>query len=109
MGRAGGAGADAPGNLSKGSTASFTATWPSLGSSVNPISGSVLPAMSSDAYLTMGCPTAFATKGTVRDARGLASMMYTCSKPRQPTGGPHQCACIILTLQTTGRTRRAPG
>mmetsp|Transcript_1840 Transcript_1840/g.5377 ORF Transcript_1840/g.5377 Transcript_1840/m.5377 type:complete len:210 (+) Transcript_1840:644-1273(+) len=67
----------APGNLSKGSTASFTATWFSVGSSVNPISGSVLPAISRDAYLTMGCPTALATKGTVRDARGLASMMYT--------------------------------
>lgn len=47
---------------------------------MNPISASDLPAMSSEAYLTMGWPTAFATKGTVRDARGLASMMYTFSR-----------------------------
>lgn len=36
---------------------------------------SVLPLISSEAYLAMGWPTALATKGTVRDARGLASMM----------------------------------
>ena len=50
-----------------------------MGSSVNPISGRVLPLMSKLAYLAMGCPTALATNGTVLEALGLASMMYTCS------------------------------
>mmetsp|Transcript_10712 Transcript_10712/g.39664 ORF Transcript_10712/g.39664 Transcript_10712/m.39664 type:complete len:259 (-) Transcript_10712:2759-3535(-) len=67
----------APANLSKGRTASFTATWLSLGSSVKLMSLSVAPAITSDAYFASGCPIAFATKGTVRDARGFASMMYT--------------------------------
>mmetsp|Transcript_834 Transcript_834/g.3462 ORF Transcript_834/g.3462 Transcript_834/m.3462 type:complete len:311 (-) Transcript_834:2583-3515(-) len=67
----------APGNLSKGRTASFTATWSSFTSSVKLMSFSVAPAITSDAYLARGWPIALATKGTVRDARGLASMMYT--------------------------------
>ena len=65
----------APANLSNGSTASFTATCPNTGSSVNPSSASVSPAISRDAYAASGWPTALATNGTVRDARGLASMM----------------------------------
>mmetsp|Transcript_23416 Transcript_23416/g.41619 ORF Transcript_23416/g.41619 Transcript_23416/m.41619 type:complete len:202 (-) Transcript_23416:2421-3026(-) len=65
----------APGNLLKGRTTSLTATWGGWGSSVKLISWRVLPDMRSEAYLAMGCPTALATKGTVRDARGLASMM----------------------------------
>mmetsp|Transcript_894 Transcript_894/g.2081 ORF Transcript_894/g.2081 Transcript_894/m.2081 type:complete len:325 (-) Transcript_894:2193-3167(-) len=69
----------APTNLSKGSTASFTATWLILGSSVKWISSRVMPAISRLAYLAMGWPTALATKGTVREARGLASMMYSFS------------------------------
>mmetsp|Transcript_14341 Transcript_14341/g.41816 ORF Transcript_14341/g.41816 Transcript_14341/m.41816 type:complete len:356 (-) Transcript_14341:2023-3090(-) len=66
-----------PGNLLNGMTTSLTATWlVGSGSSVRPISGSVLPDMMSDAYFAIGWPTALATNGTVRDARGLASMMY---------------------------------
>ena len=72
-------GRQTPGNLSKGSTASLTATWFSLGSSVNSSSASVLPLISRLAYLAMGCPMALATKGTVLDALGFASMMYTCT------------------------------
>ena len=33
------------------------------------------------ATLTRGTPVAFATKGTVREARGLASMTNTCPEP----------------------------
>ena len=65
----------APGNLSKGRTASFTATWGRMGSSSNSISARVLPDMSSEAYLASGRPMALDTNGTVRLARGLASMM----------------------------------
>mmetsp|Transcript_12475 Transcript_12475/g.41084 ORF Transcript_12475/g.41084 Transcript_12475/m.41084 type:complete len:358 (-) Transcript_12475:2033-3106(-) len=69
----------APGNLSNGSTASLTATCGSVTSSVNPICSSVWPTIASDAYLASGWPIALDTKGTVRLARGLASMMYTSS------------------------------
>lgn len=65
----------APANFSNGSTASLTATCLSTGSFSNPISFRVIPDISSDAYAASGWPTALATKGTVREARGLASMM----------------------------------
>ena len=68
-----------PGNLSKGKTASFTATWRSSGSLSNPISESVWPLIKRLAYFATGCPIAFATKGTVLEARGFASIMYTCN------------------------------
>ena len=56
----------------------MTATCCNLGSSVKPSWGSVCPLISRLAYLAKGWPMAFATKGTVREALGLASMMYTC-------------------------------
>ena len=58
---------------------SFTDTCLGLGSEVNPSSFRVLPDMTREAYFAMGWPMALATKGTVRLARGLASMMYGMS------------------------------
>ncbi len=63
-----------------GSTASLTATWPP-GASTELVSRpsarsspSVAPSITRVATLASGTPVAFATNGTVRLARGLASM-----------------------------------
>ena len=68
-----------------GSTASFTATCPPVtGGWSRPSSrssASVAPSMTRAATLASGTPVALATKGTVRLARGLASMTKT-SLPR---------------------------
>ena len=66
-----------------GSTASLTATGASSGTREPSNSGSrpsafssaiVAPTMMREAALASGMPSAFDTNGTVRDARGLASM-----------------------------------
>jgi hypothetical protein len=64
-----------PGNFSKGSTASFTAIWVGTISWVTPKSTKVFPDITCTASLARGRPVAFDTKGTVREARGLASKM----------------------------------
>mmetsp|Transcript_8776 Transcript_8776/g.35859 ORF Transcript_8776/g.35859 Transcript_8776/m.35859 type:complete len:346 (-) Transcript_8776:2287-3324(-) len=89
-----------PANLSKGSTASLTATWLGMISSVKPMSDSVLPDMTSEAYVASGLPMAFDTKGTVRLARGFASKMYTSLPP-----GPHLTAYWQFMSPTTPSSR----
>ena len=42
----------------------------------------VAPSMTRDAAFASGTPVAFATKGTVRDARGFASSTYSTSLAR---------------------------
>ena len=90
----------APANLSNGRTASLTATWVRTGSSVKPTSARVSPAIRRAACAARGAPTAFATKGTVRDARGLASMMKT---------SPSWTAYWMLSRPTTPRARAMAG
>jgi hypothetical protein len=67
----------------KGSTASFTDTGESIGtrepstggrSPESLSSATVAPVMMRDAAFASGMPSAFETNGTVRDARGLASI-----------------------------------
>ena len=69
------------GKRSNGSTASFTATCPpAAGSGNTPVSrssASVAPTMSRAATLASGTPVALLTNGTVRLARGFASMIQT--------------------------------
>ena len=91
-------------NRPNGSTASFTATGASSGSSPpSPAARSipsarspatVAPSMIRAAALASGTAVALDTNGTVRDARGLASSTYstppasaycTLSRPRTPT------------------------
>ncbi len=66
------------GNRLNGSTASLIATWPCwLGGCSKPStrsSASVAPSITRLATFANGTPVAFATNGTVRLARGLASM-----------------------------------
>ena len=73
--------ASASGKRLNGKTASLTATWsPATGSASSPLSrssSSVAPSITRAAIFTNGTPVALATKGTVRDARGLASMTNT--------------------------------
>ena len=67
----------ASGKRLNGSTASLTATWPVTGGRSSPSSrraASESPTISRAATFTRGTPVALATKGTVRLARGLASM-----------------------------------
>ena len=65
----------APAKRSKGSTASLTETWsrgaPSAG---RPSSAMRAPSMIRQAILASGIAVALETKGTVREARGLASI-----------------------------------
>ena len=69
--------ASAPANRSNGSTASLTETCsapsqpPSSGRSM---SASRSPSITRQAILASGSPVALETNGTVRDARGLASI-----------------------------------
>ena len=65
------------GNRLKGITASLTATWPPTGSRSTPSarsSASVAPSITRVATLASDTPVAFATNGTVRLARGFASI-----------------------------------
>ncbi len=68
----------------KGSTASLTETWaPGAGSLSTPSarsSASVAPTITRAATLARATPVALATNGTVRLARGLASITYTFSR-----------------------------
>ena len=68
----------ASGNLSNGSTASLTATWsPATRSRSSPSArnpANVAPIITRLATLASGTPVALATNGTVREARGLASI-----------------------------------
>ncbi len=66
-----------PGNRLKGRTASFTLTCPPTGADSSPSSASsasVAPTMTRAATMATGTPVALATNGTVRLARGLASI-----------------------------------
>ena len=67
--------ASAPSKRSNGSTASLTETWSSGASSGGrPRSASFSPSIRRQAIFASGTPIALETNGTVRDARGLASM-----------------------------------
>ena len=61
-----------PGKRAKGSTASFTAKR-SMSGDLRSKAPSFSPAMTRAAMAAIGEPTALATKGTVREARGLTS------------------------------------
>ena len=65
----------APGKRLKGKTDSLTAQYGGMISLVNPRSFSFSPAMMREASLASGTPIALETKGMVREARGLTSMM----------------------------------
>ena len=71
--------ASAPAKRSNGSTASFTDTWPLSVFSGSPIVASFSPSITRQASLASGSPVALDTNGTVRDARGLASITYRSS------------------------------
>ena len=68
-----------PGKRAKGKTASLTAMWPGLARvglrrrKAAKASSSFSPAMMRAAILAIGAPMVLATKGTVREARGLTS------------------------------------
>ena len=67
--------ASEPSKRSNGSTASLTLTWSSGASSAGSSrSASFSPSISRQAILASGTPIALETNGTVRDARGLASI-----------------------------------
>ena len=87
-----------PGKRLKGSTASFTVWRGGTGSASSPSSARVAPAISWLAILARGTPVALATKGTVREARGLASMMKTVSAP-----SPSRCTanCRLIRPRTS--------
>src|SRR3954452_9969733 len=70
--------ASAPSKRSNGSTASLTEMWPArIGSSGRSRSARRSPSITRQATLASGIPIALDTNGTVRDARGLASMTYS--------------------------------
>ena len=65
----------ARGKRPNGSTASLTDTWPGdAGSARSSMSASRSPSISRQATLASGTPIALDTNGTVREARGLASI-----------------------------------
>ena len=67
--------ASEPSKRSNGSTASLTLTWSArIGSSGRSRSAIRSPSMIRQASLASGMPIALETNGTVREARGLASM-----------------------------------
>ena len=61
------------GKRAKGNTASFTPTWAASARERRSKAVSFSPAMMRAAILASGRPTTLATKGTVREARGLTS------------------------------------
>ena len=93
------------GNLENGSTASLTATVAGAAPSRNtdgtssPSSrseASVAPSITRVATLASGTPVALATNGTVRLARGLASMTYTVV--------PVTAYCTLISPRTSRRS-----
>ena len=108
------------GKRSNGRTASFTLTWPGAGRrrrASRPSarsSASVAPSMARAAILASGTPVALATNGTVRLARGFASMTKTCrcftaywtlSGPQHSERGGD--AARVVLDEGHGRRRRA--
>ena len=84
----------APANRSNGSTTSLTHTWPLLVSAGRSRSARRSPSSTRQASLATGSPIALETNGTVREARGLASITYrpsswiancTLSSPTTPS------------------------
>ena len=71
--------ASARGKRSNGSTASFTVTCRGWRGMSRSMSARRSPSISRQATLASGTPIAFDTNGTVRDARGFASITYSCS------------------------------
>ena len=69
------------GKRPKGSTASLTDTWRGTRGMSSSMSASRSPSISRQAILASGTPTALETNGTVREARGLASITYSSSSP----------------------------
>ena len=70
--------ASEPAKRSNGSTASLTQTWSvGIASAGRPRSAMRSPSMIRQAIFASGTPIALETNGTVRDARGLASMTYS--------------------------------
>ena len=65
------------GNFSNGSTASFTPKYGTMWRRSRPRSFTVSPSMSLTAIGAICVPATFETSGTVRDARGFASITYT--------------------------------
>ena len=63
----------APAKRAKGSTASLTLTCPAGAGGIS-WSARRSPSISRQAILASGAPVALETKGTVREARGLASI-----------------------------------
>ena len=72
-----------PAKRSNGSTASLTDTWSPPGSSGRFIEARLSPSITRQASLASGSPVALETNGTVREARGLASITYR-SSPSTP-------------------------
>ena len=62
-----------PLNRENGITASLTETWP-VGIAGRSWSASFSPSISRQAIFAIGAPIALLTNGTVRDARGFASI-----------------------------------
>ena len=81
----------------KGNTASFTDTWPPVTGGVRSPStrnsSSVAPNITRLATFANGTPVALATNGTVRDARGFASMTYTVV--------PNTANCTLIRPRTS--------
>ena len=63
-----------PAKRSNGITASLTATWSPHGSVGRSSAASFSPSITRQAILASGIPVALLTNGTVRDARGFASI-----------------------------------
>ena len=72
----------APAKRLNGSTASLTQTWPQVVFSGSSRSAIRSPSRIRQAILASGTPIALDTNGTVREARGLASITYRRSSPR---------------------------
>ena len=94
----------APAKRLNGSTASLTQTCPSplarSRSRSETTSATRSPSMIRQASLASGSPIALETNGTVRDARGLASITYSRSSPR--------IANCTLSRPTTPSARAIP-
>ena len=73
--------ASARGKRPNGSTASLTETWLGALGISSFMSARRSPSISRQAILASGTPIALETNGTVREARGLASITYSSSSP----------------------------
>ena len=105
----------ASGKRLNGSTASLTATWPLVtGGTSRPSARSsarVAPSITRAATFTSGTPVAFATNGTVREARGFASITNTwlpltayCTlmRPRTSRASAMRRVCSSITPTVSG-------